>query len=138
MQSERLYQALKGHGGTCRLVILPHESHGYRARENVLHCLYEQVRTWGMLGDSGGACFGYGYVHSSEVVRVDPCRTNGSRSMLDLGGSTQIIFRMMLASREVQLGPRMSLSHSVSFERLGYIRILSKLNLVISLCGECK
>ena len=42
IQSERLYQALKGHGATCRLVILPHESHGYRARENVLHCLYEQ------------------------------------------------------------------------------------------------
>ena len=42
MQSERLYQALKGHGATCRLVVLPHESHGYRARESVLHCLYEQ------------------------------------------------------------------------------------------------
>jgi dipeptidyl aminopeptidase/acylaminoacyl peptidase len=42
MQSERFYQALKGHGVPSRLVILPHESHGYRARENVLHCLYEQ------------------------------------------------------------------------------------------------
>jgi len=42
MQSERFYQALKGHGAPCRLVLLPHESHGYRARESVLHCLYEQ------------------------------------------------------------------------------------------------
>lgn len=42
MQSERFYQALQGHGATTRLVLLPHEAHGYRARENVLHCLYEQ------------------------------------------------------------------------------------------------
>ena len=41
IQSERLFQALKGNGGTARLVILPHESHGYRARESVLHVLAE-------------------------------------------------------------------------------------------------
>jgi len=44
MQSERFYAALKGHGGTARLVMLPHESHGYRARESVLHMLWEQDR----------------------------------------------------------------------------------------------
>jgi dipeptidyl aminopeptidase/acylaminoacyl peptidase len=43
MQSERLFQAIKGHGGTARLVLLPHESHGYRARESVLHCLAEMA-----------------------------------------------------------------------------------------------
>jgi len=37
IQSERLYQAIKGNGGTVRLVTLPEESHGYRARESVLH-----------------------------------------------------------------------------------------------------
>ena len=42
MQSERMYAALKGLGGTARLVLLPHESHGYRARESVLHMLFEQ------------------------------------------------------------------------------------------------
>ena len=42
LQSERFYQALKGHGAPARLVILPHESHGYQARESILHCLYEQ------------------------------------------------------------------------------------------------
>lgn len=42
LQSERLYGALKGHGATARLVLLPHESHGYRARESVLHMLWEQ------------------------------------------------------------------------------------------------
>ena len=41
LQSERLFAALKGHGATSRLVLLPHEGHGYRARESVLHTLYE-------------------------------------------------------------------------------------------------
>ena len=45
IQSERFYNALKGHGATTRLVILPHESHGYRARESVMHMLWEMV-TW--------------------------------------------------------------------------------------------
>jgi dipeptidyl aminopeptidase/acylaminoacyl peptidase len=43
VQSQRLFAALKGHGGTARLCMLPHESHGYRARENVLHCLAEMI-----------------------------------------------------------------------------------------------
>ncbi len=41
IQSRRLYHALKGHGATARLVMLPNESHGYRARESVLHVLAE-------------------------------------------------------------------------------------------------
>jgi dipeptidyl aminopeptidase/acylaminoacyl peptidase len=41
MQSERFYHALKGHGATVRLVMLPHESHTYRARESLLHLLWE-------------------------------------------------------------------------------------------------
>jgi len=43
IQSERMYQALKGHGATTRLVMLPHESHGYVARESVLHTLAEMT-----------------------------------------------------------------------------------------------
>jgi dipeptidyl aminopeptidase/acylaminoacyl peptidase len=42
MQSERYFQALKSFGAPARLVILPMESHGYVARENVLHLLWEQ------------------------------------------------------------------------------------------------
>jgi dipeptidyl aminopeptidase/acylaminoacyl peptidase len=42
IQSERLFQAVQGNGGTARLVVLPHESHGYVARESVLHMLAEQ------------------------------------------------------------------------------------------------
>ncbi|MBD9367208.1 prolyl oligopeptidase family serine peptidase [Xanthomonas sp. XNM01] len=41
MQSERLFGAIKGLGGTARLVMLPNESHGYRARESILHMLAE-------------------------------------------------------------------------------------------------
>jgi len=43
LQSRRLFHALKGHGATCRLVMLPHEGHGYRARESVLHVLAEMI-----------------------------------------------------------------------------------------------
>jgi dipeptidyl aminopeptidase/acylaminoacyl peptidase len=43
IQSERLYVAIKGNGGKARLVMLPHESHGYLARESVEHVLYEQI-----------------------------------------------------------------------------------------------
>jgi len=41
MQSQRLFVAIKGHAGNARLCMLPHEAHGYRARESVLHCLAE-------------------------------------------------------------------------------------------------
>ena len=41
LQSERLFQALKGFGKPSRLVLLPHEAHGYRARESVMHMLWE-------------------------------------------------------------------------------------------------
>ncbi len=42
MQSERMFAAIKGLGGNTRLVMLPHEQHGYRARESLLHMLWEQ------------------------------------------------------------------------------------------------
>lgn len=45
IQSERLYQAIRGNGGTVRYVTLPHESHGYIARESVEHTLWEMI-TW--------------------------------------------------------------------------------------------
>lgn len=41
MQSERFYSALKGHGATTRLVMLPHESHGYRAKDSLFHMVWE-------------------------------------------------------------------------------------------------
>ncbi len=43
IQSERMYQALKGQGATVRLVMLPHEAHGYAGRESIEHVLYEMI-----------------------------------------------------------------------------------------------
>jgi dipeptidyl aminopeptidase/acylaminoacyl peptidase len=45
LQSERYYSALKGMGATVRLVMLPYESHGYQAKESLLHMLAE-MNTW--------------------------------------------------------------------------------------------
>ncbi|WP_144893168.1 alpha/beta hydrolase family protein [Flavobacterium tiangeerense] len=42
LQTERYFQALKGLGAPARMVILPKESHGYAAKENILHLLWEQ------------------------------------------------------------------------------------------------
>lgn len=44
LQTERYFQALKGLGAPVRMVLLPKESHGYEARENILHLLWEQDR----------------------------------------------------------------------------------------------
>ncbi|PST81605.1 S9 family peptidase [Pedobacter yulinensis] len=44
INSERLFNAIKGAGGTTRFVFLPYEAHGYRGRENILHTLWEQDR----------------------------------------------------------------------------------------------
>ncbi|HEV2835142.1 MAG TPA: prolyl oligopeptidase family serine peptidase, partial [Pyrinomonadaceae bacterium] len=45
IQSERMYQAMKGNGATVRLVMLPHEAHGYSGWESINHVLYEMI-TW--------------------------------------------------------------------------------------------
>ena len=43
IQSKRLYDAIKGNGGTSRLVMLPLEKHGYSARESNLHVIAEMI-----------------------------------------------------------------------------------------------
>ena len=43
IQSERMYMAIRGNGGTIRYVVLPHEAHGYLGRESVEHALYEML-----------------------------------------------------------------------------------------------
>jgi dipeptidyl aminopeptidase/acylaminoacyl peptidase len=43
-QSEVFFEAVRGSGGTARLVLLPHEDHGYRAIESIEHVLWEQLR----------------------------------------------------------------------------------------------
>jgi len=43
IQSERMYQAIKGNGGIVRYVQLPFEAHGYLGRESTEHTLWEMV-----------------------------------------------------------------------------------------------
>jgi dipeptidyl aminopeptidase/acylaminoacyl peptidase len=43
IQTERLFMGLKGHGATVRYVTLPHEAHGYAARESILHTVAEML-----------------------------------------------------------------------------------------------
>jgi dipeptidyl aminopeptidase/acylaminoacyl peptidase len=45
INSERLFNAIKGFGGTVRFVFLPYEAHSYRGKENLLHMLWE-MNTW--------------------------------------------------------------------------------------------
>ena len=42
IQSERMYEAVRGNGGTVRLVFLPFEAHGYRGKETIEHVLWEK------------------------------------------------------------------------------------------------
>lgn len=43
-QSEVFFEAVRGSGGTARLVLLPFEDHGYQARESVEHVIWEQLQ----------------------------------------------------------------------------------------------
>jgi dipeptidyl aminopeptidase/acylaminoacyl peptidase len=45
INSERLYHAVRGNGGTVRLTMLPFESHGYAGKESVEHAIWEML-TW--------------------------------------------------------------------------------------------
>ena len=48
IQSDRLYQAVRGNGGTVRLVFLPAEAHAYRAKETIEHVNWEKLRWFDM------------------------------------------------------------------------------------------
>ena len=44
LQSTKLYEAIRGNGGTARLVMFPHEPHSYTAMESNEHEVYEMLR----------------------------------------------------------------------------------------------
>ncbi|XP_056166816.1 probable glutamyl endopeptidase, chloroplastic [Syzygium oleosum] len=73
MQSDRFFNALKGHGALCRLVVLPYESHGYAARESIMHVLWETDR-W-----LQKYC-----VSNASDVNADPnaCKDDGSKGVV--------------------------------------------------------
>lgn len=43
IQSERMFQAISGNGGTTRLVLLPYEAHGYASKESIEHVFWEEL-----------------------------------------------------------------------------------------------
>ena len=53
-QSEVFFEAVRGSGGTARLVLLPFEDHGYRAVESIEHVLWEQYRWFDMYVKGAG------------------------------------------------------------------------------------
>jgi dipeptidyl aminopeptidase/acylaminoacyl peptidase len=58
IQSERMYAAIRGNGGTVRLVMLPNEAHAYRARETMEHVLYEEISWFDKFLKPGAASAG--------------------------------------------------------------------------------
>jgi dipeptidyl aminopeptidase/acylaminoacyl peptidase len=44
IQSDRMFRAIKGNGGSVRYVTLPLEAHGYAARETIEHVNWEKLR----------------------------------------------------------------------------------------------
>ncbi len=69
IQSERMFDALKGLGKTTRLVMLPAESHGYRARESVLHMLWESDRWLEAVREERGTAPGEGRGGTQVTLR---------------------------------------------------------------------
>ncbi len=60
INSERLYQAVRGNGGAVRLVMLPHEAHGYTGKESVEHTLWEMVAWFDKYVKNGASLPGSG------------------------------------------------------------------------------
>ncbi len=55
IQSDRMYQAVRGNGGTVRLVFLPAEAHGYRAKETIEHVVWEKFNWFDKYVKNAGA-----------------------------------------------------------------------------------
>ncbi len=84
-QSERLYQAMAGLGGTVRYVLLPYEAHGYAARESAGQVQWEMSQ-WlkGCLGDPRPSAAGAGSASGGAAAapaedRASTARAAGSR-----------------------------------------------------------
>ena len=82
IQSERLYAAIKGLGGHARLVMLPNESHGYRARESIMHMLAE-TNDWleKYVRDAKPEAWPFAVAPANENARpIDRCVVNADAS----------------------------------------------------------
>ena len=80
LQSDRFFNALKGHGALCRLVVLPYESHGYAARESIMHVLWETDR-WLQK---------YCVSNASDVnADLNACKDDGSKGVV--GSEAEVV-----------------------------------------------
>ncbi|XP_043722429.1 probable glutamyl endopeptidase, chloroplastic isoform X3 [Telopea speciosissima] len=82
MQSDRFFNALKGHGALCRLVVLPFESHGYAARESIMHVLWETDR-WLQNFCASNV--------SDEVTDIDKSKEDENKVMKDSESKTTTV-----------------------------------------------
>jgi dipeptidyl aminopeptidase/acylaminoacyl peptidase len=58
IQSDRMYQAVRGNGGIVRLVFLPFEAHGYRAKETIETVIAEKMAWFNKYVKNAGATAG--------------------------------------------------------------------------------
>ncbi|KAL2345477.1 hypothetical protein Fmac_006762 [Flemingia macrophylla] len=86
MQSDRFFNALKGHGALCRLVILPHESHGYTARESIMHVLWETDRWLHKYCVSNSFCAGEDPATGTVKEHVSKGTTNAESKVVAKSG----------------------------------------------------
>ncbi|KAK6937287.1 Peptidase S9, prolyl oligopeptidase, catalytic domain, partial [Dillenia turbinata] len=88
MQSDRFFNALKGHGALCRLLVLPYESHGYAARESIMHVLWETDR-WLQKYCVSNSTNVNENVDASKEDEVKALNTPGSKAVAAGGGSAE-------------------------------------------------
>ncbi|CAI9767861.1 unnamed protein product [Fraxinus pennsylvanica] len=97
MQSDRFFNALKGHGALCRMVILPFESHGYAARESVMHVLWETDR-W---------LHKYCVANSSDVSEnLDAHKDDASIGTVDTDGKAVFIVNGKVIRWKCRINPQ--------------------------------
>ncbi|KAK7396967.1 hypothetical protein VNO78_18131 [Psophocarpus tetragonolobus] len=89
MQSDRFFNALKGHGALCRLVVLPHESHGYTARESIMHVLWETDRWLHKYCVSNNSDAGEDHATDTLKEHVTKGTTNTEKVVATSGGGSK-------------------------------------------------
>ncbi|KAJ3683048.1 hypothetical protein LUZ60_013275 [Juncus effusus] len=102
MQSDRFFTALKGHGALSRLVILPYESHGYYARESIMHVLWETDRWLQKYCENNSDKS----INKEDSVKSETAVSSENKTLSVTGGGTA---HECLESDELGSAPRSSL-----------------------------
>jgi dipeptidyl aminopeptidase/acylaminoacyl peptidase len=83
LQSRRMFHALKGHGATTRLVMLPYESHGYRGRESVLHVIAEMIDWFDRHVKHAPSRTAHGHAHGHDGAHAHAHRDASAECVCD-------------------------------------------------------